>query len=206
MSLNEDVNLLGRTLGTVLSEQEGPEFLELVERVRALVRQARAGGDDTPLRELLSGADAHTAENLVRAFTLYFQLVNLAEEHERVRVLSASPGPRPQSLAQALIELKDMGLTAEQTEALIARVDLGLTFTAHPTEMRRRTVRGHLVDVAQDIQSLTGPAVERIAAHIEALWSTPELRRLKPTVLDEVKGGLSYVSVIAQALPACSRD
>jgi phosphoenolpyruvate carboxylase len=202
MSLNEDVNLLGRTLGTVLSEQEGPEFLELVERVRALVRQARAGGDDAPLRELLASADAHTAENLVRAFTLYFQLVNLAEEYERVRVLTASPGPRPQSLGRALIELKEMGLSAEDTEALIERVDLGLTFTAHPTEMRRRTVRGHLVDVAQDIASLTPAAVERIAAHIEALWSTPELRRLKPTVQDEAKGGLSYVSVIAQALPA----
>ncbi|WP_407538983.1 phosphoenolpyruvate carboxylase [Deinococcus radiomollis] len=202
MSLNEDVNLLGRTLGTVLSEQEGPEFLELVERVRALVRQARAGGDDTPLRELLAGVGAHTAENLVRAFTLYFQLVNLAEEYERVRVLQSSPGPRPQSLGRALIELKEMGLSADDAEALIERVDLGLTFTAHPTEMRRRTVRGHLVDVAQDISSLTPAAVERIAAHIEALWSTPELRRLKPTVQDEAKGGLSYVSVIAQALPA----
>jgi phosphoenolpyruvate carboxylase len=201
MSLNEDVNLLGRTLGTVLSEQEGPEFLALVEQMRALVRQARAGGDDAPLRELLAHADAHTAENLVRAFTLYFQLVNLAEEYERVRVLQASPGPRPQSLGRALIELRDMGLSADQTEALIERVDLGLTFTAHPTEMRRRTVRGHLVAVAQDIQSLTPNAVERVASHIEALWSTPELRRLKPTVLDEVKGGLSYISVIAQALP-----
>ena len=206
MSLNEDVNLLGRTLGMVLSEQEGPEFLGLVERVRALVRQARAGGDDAPLRELLSGVDAHTAENLVRAFTLYFQLVNLAEEYERVRVLQASPGPRPQSLGRALIELKEMGLSAEDAEALITRVDLGLTFTAHPTEMRRRTVRGHLVDVAHDIQSLTPAAVERIAAHIEALWSTPELRRLKPTVQDEVKGGLSYVSVIAQALPALQQE
>jgi phosphoenolpyruvate carboxylase len=201
VSLNEDVNLLGRTLGTVLSEQEGPAFLELVERVRALVRQARAGEGDSQLRELLSGIDTHTAENLVRAFTLYFQLVNLAEEYERVRVLQASPGPRPQSLARALIELKDMGLTAEEVEALIERLDLGLTFTAHPTEMRRRTVRGHLVAVAQDIQALTPNAVDRIASHIEALWSTPELRRLKPTVLDEVKGGLSYVSVIAQALP-----
>ncbi|WP_424951750.1 phosphoenolpyruvate carboxylase [Deinococcus sp.] len=206
MSLNEDVNLLGRTLGTVLSEQEGPDFLELVERVRSLVRQARAGDDDTPLRELLSGVDAHTAENLVRAFTLYFQLVNLAEEYERVRVLTASPGPRPQSLGRALIELKEMGLNAEAAEALIARVDLGLTFTAHPTEMRRRTVRGHLVDVAHDIAALTPAAVERIAAHIEALWSTPELRRLKPTVLDEAKGGLSYISVIARALPPLQQE
>ncbi|WP_425147155.1 phosphoenolpyruvate carboxylase [Deinococcus sp.] len=206
MSLNEDVNLLGRTLGTVLSEQEGPEFLELVERVRALVRSVRAGESDAPLRELLSGADAHTAENLVRAFALYFQLVNLAEEYERVRALQASPGPRPQSLGRALIELNEMGLNAEEVEALLHRLDLGLTFTAHPTEMRRRTVRTHLVEIAQDIPSLTPNAVDRIAAHIEALWSTPELRRLKPTVQDEVKGGLSYIQTIAAALPALQRD
>ncbi|GGQ95228.1 phosphoenolpyruvate carboxylase [Deinococcus ruber] len=206
MSLNEDVNVLGRTLGTVLSEQEGPEFLELVERVRALVRQVRAGESDEPLRELLLQADAHTAENLVRAFALYFQLVNLAEEYERVRVLTSSPGPRPQSLGRALIELKEMGLSADEVEALIQRLDLGLTFTAHPTEMRRRTVRTHLVEVAEDIPSLTPNAIDRIAAHIEALWSTPELRRLKPTVQDEVKGGLSYIAVISAALPALQRD
>ena len=206
MSLNEDVNLLGRTLGTVLSEQEGEDFLALVERVRALVRSVRAGESDAPLRELLQGADAPTAENLVRAFALYFQLVNLAEEYERVRVLTASPGPRPQSLGRALIELREMGLNAEQAEALLGRLDLGLTFTAHPTEMRRRTVRTHLVEIAQDIPSLTPNAVDRIAAHIEALWSTPELRRLKPTVQDEVKGGLSYISVIAAALPTLQRD
>ncbi|MGI8748336.1 MAG: phosphoenolpyruvate carboxylase, partial [Deinococcus sp.] len=208
--MNEDGNLLGRMLGTLLSEQGGSDCLERVERVRSLVRQARSGGDDAPLRALLAGANAAQAENLVRAFGLYFQLVNLAEEYERVRVLTAGSGPRPQSLAQALIELKQMGFSADEAEGLIGRLDLGLTFTAHPTEMRRRTVRAHLVEVARDIPSLdsqtAAEASARIGAHIEALWSTPELRRLKPTVLDEVKGGLSYVSVIAQALPQLQHD
>lgn len=205
VTLNEKVNLLGRTLGQVLSEQEGPEFLALVERVRALVRQVRAGEDDAPLRELLAAADSEQAENLVRAFTLYFQLVNRAEEYERVRVLTGEPGPRTQTLALALRELQAAGMTAEQVEALIARVDLGLTFTAHPTEMRRRTVRAHLYELARDIPDLGPAALERVAAHVEALWSTPELRRLRPTVQDEVKGGLSYVSVIARALPELQR-
>lgn len=205
-SLNEDVNLLGRALGTVLKEQEGEDFFNLVEQVRALVRQARGGADDAPLRALLAGASTEQAEGLVRAFAWYFQLVNLAEEFERVRVLQGRAGPRPQSLEQALIELKAAGLGAEEVEALIAQVHLGLTFTAHPTEMRRRTVRAHLVAIARDIPDLNDEALARVTAHVEALWGTPELRRLKPTVQDEVKGGLSYIPSIARALGVLQAD
>ncbi|PTA67052.1 phosphoenolpyruvate carboxylase [Deinococcus arcticus] len=211
MSIRDDVRVLGRLLGQVLKEQEGEAFFQLVERTRALVREVRAGGDDRALREMLSGLSGPEAGNLARAFTWYFQLVNLAEEYERVRVLRASGGVRPQSLAQALHDLKAQGLSAEDTEALLARLDLGLTFTAHPTEMRRRTVRRHLEAVGRALPALGeggegGPAAEAIAAHVEALWRTPELRRLKPTVLDEVKGGLNYVASIAQALPGLQRD
>ncbi|MFC4427525.1 phosphoenolpyruvate carboxylase [Deinococcus navajonensis] len=211
MGIRSDVNLLGRTLGQVLREQEGEAFFELVERTRSLVREVRSGGDDRELREMLGELSGPDAGRLARAFTWYFQLVNLAEEYERVRVLSAARGVRPQSLEQALLDLKAQGLSAEDTEALLARLDLGLTFTAHPTEMRRRTVRRHLVEVARAIPdlgdtTLSEEAEARIAAHVEAMWSTPELRRLKPTVLDEVKGGLSYIPSIARALPALQRD
>ncbi|MFC4639523.1 phosphoenolpyruvate carboxylase [Deinococcus hohokamensis] len=211
MGIRSDVNLLGRTLGQVLREQEGEAFFELVERTRALVREVRGGGDDRALREMLSGLSGADAGRLARAFTWYFQLVNLAEEYERVRVLRSAQGVRPQSLEQALTDLKAQGLSAEEVEALIARLDLGLTFTAHPTEMRRRTVRRHLVEVARAIPELSDPSLSeaaeaRIAAHVEAMWSTPELRRLKPTVLDEVKGGLSYIPSIARALPTLQRD
>lgn len=204
--LRSDVNRLGRTLGQVLREQEGEAFFDLVEQVRAEVRGVRAGGSDAGLRALLEGLDARTAGNLTRAFSWYFQLVNLAEEHERVRVLSAAQGVRPQSLEQALTELKAQGLSADEAEALLARLDLGLTFTAHPTEMRRRTVRHHLVQIARELPRLDDAALERVAAHVEALWGTPELRRLGPTVQDEVKGGLTYITSIAQALPELQRD
>ncbi|WP_293912197.1 phosphoenolpyruvate carboxylase, partial [Deinococcus sp.] len=211
MGIREDVNLLGRTLGQVLREQEGEGFYNLVEEVRSLVRAARKGEGSAALQTLIAGLETGDAENLVRAFTWYFQLVNLAEEYERVRVLSETKGVRSQSLERALLDLKDLGLSAEDTEALIARVNLGLTFTAHPTEMRRRTVRNHLVEVARTIPELSLPdlceeATARVAAHIEAMWSTPELRRLKPTVQDEVKGGLSYLPIIAVALPKLQRD
>ncbi|WP_309571164.1 phosphoenolpyruvate carboxylase [Deinococcus sp.] len=207
MSIRSDVNLLGRTLGTVLKEQEGEAFFDLVERTRALVRDVRAGGDDEELRAMIEGLSGPDAGNLARAFTWYFQLVNLAEEYERVRVLRAVTGVRPQSLEQALTELKAQGLSARDVEALIERVDLGLTFTAHPTEMRRRTIRNHLVEVARAIPDLSDDgALDRVTAHVEAMWTTPELRRLKPTVLDEVKGGLNYITSISRALPDLQRD
>ncbi|MHA0034407.1 phosphoenolpyruvate carboxylase [Deinococcus sp. PESE-13] len=207
MALNNDVNRLGRILGQVLREQEGEAFFNLVEQTRTLVREVRAGGDPAELNALLGSLSENDASNLARAFTWYFQLVNIAEEYERVRVLQSRSGVRSQSLAQALADLKAQGLSAEDVENLLARVNLELTFTAHPTEMRRRTVRSHLEHIARELPDLErDSAQERVAAHVEALWRTPELRRLKPTVLDEVKGGLNYISTIAQALPKLERD
>ena len=207
MTLNNDVNRLGRILGQVLKEQHGEDFFNLVEHTRALVRRVRAGEDRGELEAMLAGLSEQSASDLARAFTWYFQLVNIAEEYERVRVLQGRSGLRAQSLAQALTDLKAQGLSAGDVEALLARVELELTFTAHPTEMRRRTVRSHLESIAGEIGVLEREsAQERVAAHVEALWGTPELRRLKPTVLDEVKGGLHYLPSIAEALPRLQRD
>ncbi|WP_261663285.1 phosphoenolpyruvate carboxylase [Deinococcus sp. Marseille-Q6407] len=207
MALNRDVSTLGRLLGQILREQEGEEFFELVERTRALVREVRAGGDPAELNRLLQSLGEREASNLARAFSWYFQLVNLAEEYERVRTLQERQGTRPQSLQQAVEELQRQGLSAQQARDLLATLRLELTFTAHPTEMRRRTVRQHLVDVVEQLPRLEQPgAQERVLAHIEALWGTPELRRIKPTVTDEVKAGLTYISSISRALPELERD
>ncbi|RTR27539.1 phosphoenolpyruvate carboxylase [Deinococcus radiophilus] len=207
MTLNRDVSMLGRWLGQVLREQRGEAFFELVERTRALVREVRAGGDPTELDKLLRGLNQSEASDLARAFSLYFQLVNLAEEYERVRALRQRQDPRPQSLLRAVQELRDQGMSAGEVQELIARVGLELTFTAHPTEMRRRTVRQHLERIAQELPGLErAGAQERVLAHIEALWGTPELRRIRPTVQDEVKAGLTYIGPIAEALPALERD
>jgi len=205
-SLREDVNKLGRALGTVLREQEGEDFFNLVEQVRSLVRDARTHGQDRPLRDLLENASTEDAEGLVRAFAWYFQLVNLAEEYERVRVLQSRDGPRPQGLEDALLKLRELGWDAARVRSLLENVELNLTFTAHPTEMRRRTTRAHLVDISRELPNLNAEAIERVTAHVEAMWGTLELRRLKPTVLDEVKGGLQYVRNIADALPRLAND
>jgi phosphoenolpyruvate carboxylase len=208
--LADDVATLGRALGLVIREQEGERFFALVERVRLRTKELRERGQDTaPLQAELAVLDLADARRLVRAFSIYFQLVNLAEEHERVRSLSRREGLRPESLLAAMLALRDSGLTADDARALLARVDLGLTFTAHPTEMKRRTVRAHLESVTELLHGLDEDApgaLERVTAHVEALWSTPQLRARKVSVNDEVKAGLVYIEVIAGVMEELDRD
>ncbi len=207
-TIGQDVNRLGHVLGTVLREQEGDTFFELVEEVRTRTKTLREAGLDTsPLQARLAEVNLTDAEGLVRAFSLYFQLVNMAEEHERVRRVQKAPGPRKEGIEDALFQLQARGLSVDDVLSLIERVELGLTFTAHPTEMRRRTVRQHLTAIASEIKTLDDPAsIERVTAHVEALWGTLELRRTQPTVHDEVQGGLAYIDVIEKVLPMIDRD
>ena len=223
--LARDVDLLGRALGAVLREQEGKRFFALEEDVRELTKNLRKNStkaDSDKLEALVHGLEVHDAEALVRAFSHYFYLVNLAEERHRVRRRSspvseikgssqAVPEPRRQSLHDAVRNLKTRGWTASKILELIRSLELGLTFTAHPTEMRRRTVRAHLEAVASELPNLENDltqdaALERIAARVEALWGTLELHARNPTVRDEVSGGLAYLGNIVQALPALEQD
>ncbi len=207
-TVNDDVDVLGRCLGTVLREQEGQAFYELEERVRLeTIRLREAGEDSAPMQAVLAKVSLSEAEKLIHAFSSYFLLINLAEEHARLRRVAPADGQRKQGLEQALRLLQEEGHSAATAKALIASCELGLTFTAHPTEMRRRTVRGHLEAISNLVPGIEAPeAVAELAAHVEALWSTPQLRDRQPTVRDEVNAGLAYVEVIASVLPQLERD
>jgi phosphoenolpyruvate carboxylase len=220
--LARDVDALGRALGTVLSEQEGERFFNLVEQVREMTKHLRLNPDDqamvAKLEGTIAGLAGHDAEALVRAFSHYFLLVNLAEERHRLRRSKPRqsdqenpPAPRKQSLHEAIYSLRELGLGAREAAKMIGGLELGLTFTAHPTEMRRRTVRHHLEAIAAKLAGLENPetraeTIEAITARIEVLWGTLELQARNPTVRDEVQGGLAYVDNIAQALPELERD
>lgn len=211
-TLSQDVHDLGVALGEVLREQAGEKLYALVEDIRTKTRDLRATSADTAsLEPRFRELDADSIEGVTRAFTVYFQLINLAEEHERIRPLERSDEPlkraRKQTLESAFVQLASRGMTADQAEALLDGIELLLTFTAHPTEMRRRTVRAHLEEIARSLAELDqADAGERVRARVEALWGTLELRRTSPTVLDEVKGGLHYVDAIAAALPQVERE
>ncbi len=209
-TLSEDVDTLGRCLGAVLLEQEGERVFSLVEAVRGETIRLRERGEDTsPMQDRLGQLGPEDARRVVRAFSLYFQLINLAEERERVRRLEERAGPRREGLDAAFLALKTDGYDAESTRTLIQGLDLGLTFTAHPTEMRRRTVRAHLDAISNVLHSegdLEPRALAGITAHVEALWSTPQLRERSPAVHDEVNAGLAYVEVIASVLVELEGD
>lgn len=209
-TLGDDIRTLGDCLGTVIREQEGERVLALEERIRTRTKELREAGEDTaPMQEEIAKIDLADAARLVRAFSIYFQLINLAEEYERVRRLDTKEGPRREGIEAALRTLVEEGFDAARARDLLRRIDLGLTFTAHPTEMRRRTVRGHLDDISAllpDLARENGGAVAEVTAHVEALWTTPQLRDRTPSVADEVKAGLSHVGVIASVLPRLERD
>jgi phosphoenolpyruvate carboxylase len=178
--LRRDVRLLGDLLGRVLVEQEGESLLEDVERVRALARAARAGEPHEELRRAVAELPLERQASVLRAFALYFQLANVAEQHHRVRrrreYREEGRVPR-ESLEAALAELGDD----------VPHVSLGLVLTAHPTEATRRSVLAAHLRIAELLDD--GDPEERLLGEIATLWQTDEVRSRRPRVVDEIRNG-----------------
>ena len=223
--LRADVDFLGSALGTVITELEGERVFELVERVRALTKNIRTHADpalSAELKTLLEGLSLATAERVLRAFTVYFQLINLAEEIHRVRVNRLREGaasvdaPRSESVAAALKSLRDEGWSRAEVRRFVEKLDVQLTLTAHPTEVKRYTVRLKLERIAEALRLLgervlspqaSALLTEEIFAEIATLWQTRELFSEKPTVLDEVKSALYYYRrSLLEAVPRLMLD
>ncbi len=208
--LSEQVHRLGDLLGETIVEQEGRALFDLVEDVRGLAKAHRAG-DGAAGERLLRRVEAlplPESRGVVKAFATYFKLVNLAEEQERVRVLRrrereahAAGGSATETIAAAVRELRETGVSPSEVQALLDRLLIMPVFTAHPTEAKRRTILTKLARIADvlrglDFESPT-PEEER-AAHealreeLVSLWQTEETRAYKPDVMDEVRNGLYY--------------
>ncbi len=187
--LRRDVRLLGDTLGRVLVEQGGEELLEDVERVRRLAREARAGAPLDELRAAVEALPLPRQASVLRAFGLYFQLANVAEQHHRVRRrrdYSREGRVPPESLDEALARLD--GVPQAELEQ---RVSLELVLTAHPTEAARRTVLEAHLRVADLLERLDGgdDVADELASEITMLWQADEVRSRRPRVVDEIRNG-----------------
>lgn len=217
--LRDDVRFLGQLLGDVLVEQVGPDLLALVERVRAdaIADRDRGTPADRHFVQEVGSLPEEEMTQLVRAFTLYFYLVNAAEEHHRLRelrtrTLSHPDRPRPESIAAALRALKASGVGAEQVAALLHRLSIRPVLTAHPSEARRRTVLQHLrrigtliaeLDRALDRDSVISALLEEITL----LWQTDQIRVARPAPLDEVENGLFvFDRTLFDVVPRIYRD
>ncbi|MEP7245230.1 MAG: phosphoenolpyruvate carboxylase [Gammaproteobacteria bacterium] len=217
-ALREDVHALGGLVGEILKEQGGPELLDLVEhdRVAAIGRRE---GDPRASAELIArvqGRPPHLARDLVRAFSTWFQVVNLAEKVHRIRrrreyFVKDSDKPQPGGVQAALVNLKNQGLSLEDVLELIGSVRIEPVFTAHPTESTRQTILRKQQHVAQLLLDRLNPTLTPndmralwggIRTELTAGWQTEDHPREKLTVADEREHVLFYLTdVLYRVVP-----
>ncbi|HEU5342000.1 phosphoenolpyruvate carboxylase [Edaphobacter sp.] len=213
--LRRDVRSLGILLGNVLREQCGEALYEAVEALRrtAIARREADGNDPKAAAEYLEQAlarvhtlDLPSAYRLARAFGFYFELINLAEtNHRKRRRLSSQldPDACPQrgDLRGTLRRLRESGATAAEAYELLRRICITPVFTAHPTEVARRSVmfkRRRISDLLEQLDRIPVPeahleSLQRdLTAEITALWQTDDVRSARPTVRDEIRMALDY--------------
>ena len=193
--LRSDVRKLGDLLGQSLVRQEGPELLKLVEDVRKAVREG-AGS------EVLEKLSVEQSVQLVRAFSTYFHLANVAEQVHRARVLGEARSQGGSWLSRAIDKIEDaykaqapgQQFTKEELTKWISELAVRPVFTAHPTEAARRSVLSKLGEIAKLLDLNSSPVQqERLAEFVDILWQTDELRLERPEPMDEALNALYYL-------------
>lgn len=221
--LCQDIRLLDCLLGEVLQRLHGPKLADLARRLFQEPEEADA-------LELLQRHSALREPSillpLLRAFAVLFQLINVAEMKEiirvnRVRESRMQDGPRAESIREAVLRLRDTGWTVDQMQELLQRIDIRLTLTAHPTEARRRAVLDKLQEIAHRLWemhpgvhgalnrplTLTGLARRELRRTLTSLWQTDEIRRQGMRVVDEVRNGLYFFDrTILHVIPWLHQD
>jgi len=221
--LRRDIQLLGEILGDVIRQHEGDDLYELVERVRALSKAGRSGDDEarSALELLIAGMSTHQTNRVARAFAHFLTLSNIAEQQHRIRrrrqyQAENQGSPQRGSLDESLGRLVVAGVSPADIAACVSNLEIDLVLTAHPTEVRRRTVQRQHREVDQlirirDLHDMTprerAQNRDELVRVVSAIWATEEVRRQKPTPEDEVRGGLAVIEqVLWVALPRYLRE
>lgn len=214
--LRDDVRRLGALVGDLLAEQVSTQFFDDVEQVRTRAIARRES--EAPLSDLndaLTGLPPERAEAMVRAFSTYFQVVNIAERVHRIRrrrdYQRAGTAPQPDGLQDALQQLKAQGVTLEELASWLPRIDIEPVFTAHPTEAVRRALLekeqlmvASLVDNLDDQRTPGEAAADaaRFRMALTASWQTTDSSPVRPTVGDEREHvGFYLVQVLYRVIP-----
>jgi phosphoenolpyruvate carboxylase len=233
-ALRADIRRLGTLLGESLARQEGRAVLDLVEKVRALVRS-----DADAAAALLGGVDVATGTRLARAFSTYFHLANITEQVHRARELRRRRAVHGGWLDQAAALIAERGVPADEVAAATRRLAVRPVFTAHPTEAARRSILAKLRAVADELDAEAatfalyggdlgagvgstegGPEASagvgrrqsyrsdrRLAELIDGLWQTDELRLDRPDPTDEARNAVYYLrDLYAEAAPQVLTD
>lgn len=220
--LRTEIQYLGHLLGGVIETQDGTDVFELEESVRKLSIARRKGDQSATvaLRELISQATSDELFALCRAFSIFFDLANLAEDRHRIRVLrqrerERQPQARRESIRAAVASLKQKGLDGSRFLEVLRLAVVEPVFTAHPTEAKRRTVRSklrrirHLLRQRESSDTLSREAKRmetEIRSELMTLWETDLLRAKRPTVLEELDRSLFFLGSLWEVVPALVAD
>lgn len=215
--LHRDVRLLGDMLGRVINDLAGTSAFELVEQIRCLALERRRGSfhAEKELAAKIAAIGCASARVVARAFSIFFDLANIAEDRQRVRVLrerekQRDPAPLSESLGSAIAQLKQQGYTPEMLQRALDELAIELVFTAHPSEAKRRSIRAKLRRMRHSLQEYDRSDLlprERRALELDLLgeltvmWQTEFLRPERPTVLEEVERGLSIMPRLWEVVP-----
>ncbi|WP_435108296.1 phosphoenolpyruvate carboxylase [Nocardiopsis synnemataformans] len=218
--LRNDVKLLGEMLGTVLAESGGEDLLADVEKLRRAVIGARDGSvTGEEITAIVAAWPLERAKQVARAFTVYFHLANLAEEHQRMRALRErddAANPPRESLAAAVRAIREDDGGEERLNELVAGMEFHPVVTAHPTEARRRAVSTSILRVSAQLEAWHGShegssaaaeAHRRLLEEIDLLWRTSQLRYTRLDPLDEVRTALAaFDETIFSVIPQVYRS
>jgi phosphoenolpyruvate carboxylase len=223
MTLNNTIRFLGDLLGRVITEQESRAVFDIEERIRNASKQRRAGNaaaGDT-LQKEVAVLSTDEARAVASAFALYFDLVNLAEEHHRLEILNSrrlenEGQPVPESIANTIQSLKAARVSQAEMADLVANLHIELVLTAHPTQAKRRTILSKVSRISNFLSQLGTPHLppddralleKRVYAEITNFWLTNRSRTMRPDVTDEVRTGLFFVDeVFWQVFPRMYRE
>ncbi|MCU7523854.1 MAG: phosphoenolpyruvate carboxylase [Ignavibacteria bacterium] len=216
--LKKDIRELGIILGNVLVEQEDPELFEAVETLRSLTKSLRTEYSDEVRKKIVSLIDTLTPEKaykVVKAFSVYFILVNAADEIHRIRRMRAhifsNDKPQKGSVEEALMCLKNEGAGRELLQDVLKSLEVIPVFTAHPTEATRQTILKKILNISRlllkrEYTRITPSEEERIKRQLQTevtlLWQSNEIRFHKVTVKDEIQRGLFFFkNVLYDVIP-----
>jgi phosphoenolpyruvate carboxylase len=205
-TLSGDIRFLGTLLGLVIREQHGEAAFHLVEEIRASAKTRRAG-DEAETERLMARVRKLSLEEkriLIKAFANYFQLINIAEDHQRVRVLREreTKNALTETLDTAIAELRTAGVSASQVREILTAVRVRLVFTAHPSEAKRQEVLLKMSDISEMLSLMERQTLLKreklrvvgdILRRIEQLWQTRPNRAQRATVMDEVEFGVYFL-------------
>lgn len=206
--LRQDIKNLGTLLGNVIIEQEDRTLFNIVEQLRGLTKELRSGSSPkvkNKIKKIVNALSIEQADKIVRAFSIYFILINSAYEVHRIRRQRAhiflNDLPQKGSIEEAMLFLKKEKFEKQQVEKILAAIDIIPVFTAHPTEATRQTILRKILSISKllirkETENLTSTQHAEINVHLQAeitlLWQSNEIRFHKVTVKDEIQRGLFF--------------